>query len=561
MRNSLTSCLVAFLAVGLVVPRAVRGQSAPPIDPANALQSITHTLDAGSGVRFLYTGRTMGHYRIPDSQNPDNVPDARCVATKSVAAQDFELALQDSVLTAWKGQTVLVGAGDNFAPELEARNFCKPPNATSSSMAKQDYSWDQANQKWCFEHDVKPGSNVCDSHLEEILATGMGIIPSDNVARFFIDEEYAALVPGKHDFYFGAERLRQVARFLASTPIPGHARSHLDSVQMLGANLVIGTNWKKPHKTLPDIERAPWFIPRYPTVQDLLGRSLNQLDNSGLLATGLKFTGVSDGGTVYPWFMGVSVQVTGPDPNGDVVSALKGASAFICPSNKEADPNQLTWPLGPPNGQKPCSSLLAIQDATGDGAKFQFRFAVANTSNLSPGGNYGFCLNAPQSDLHDGKSNDSHFYCVRFSVDVPLLQSTWGQPISPIAAASNSSFKEPEPYVLLPGTHSAPSVAIFGALDPHLTEYVGILNTSWSNEKKRYLTAASVKDPAEALRQLLEYFDAQHPEFKDDSTNMEGGSGDSRKKVLKVLLAQMGPQAAQILATRLGKFDVVVSAD
>jgi 2',3'-cyclic-nucleotide 2'-phosphodiesterase (5'-nucleotidase family) len=36
----------------------------------------------------------------------------------------------------------------------------------------------------------------------------------DNVAQYFIDELYDAIVPGKHDFYFGPERLRELANLL-----------------------------------------------------------------------------------------------------------------------------------------------------------------------------------------------------------------------------------------------------------------------------------------------------------------------------------------------------------
>ena len=46
------------------------------------------------------------------------------------------------------------------------------------------------------------------------------MIPMDNVANFFVREGYAALVPGKQDFYFGPERTRELARFMASQPIP-----------------------------------------------------------------------------------------------------------------------------------------------------------------------------------------------------------------------------------------------------------------------------------------------------------------------------------------------------
>jgi hypothetical protein len=48
------------------------------------------------------------------------------------------------------------------------------------------------------------------------VAEGNGRIPTDNVACFLSRAGYTAIVPGKQDFHFGPERLRQIARFLAS---------------------------------------------------------------------------------------------------------------------------------------------------------------------------------------------------------------------------------------------------------------------------------------------------------------------------------------------------------
>jgi hypothetical protein len=72
--------------------------------------------------------------------------------------------------------------------------------------------------------------------LKELLVRGEGTIPRDNVGCFLAAAGFSAVVRGKHDFYFGTERLRQSARFMA-----GIGQTGYKPVQMLGANLVIRT--------------------------------------------------------------------------------------------------------------------------------------------------------------------------------------------------------------------------------------------------------------------------------------------------------------------------------
>src|SRR5436305_6089162 len=60
---------------------------------------------------------------------------------------------------------------------------------------------------------------------------------------------YEAVVPGKHDFYFGPERLRELARFLAQE----QGRFH--SVQMLAANLSIVTTEPDAFPRIPESQR------------------------------------------------------------------------------------------------------------------------------------------------------------------------------------------------------------------------------------------------------------------------------------------------------------------
>ena len=95
--------------------------------------------------------------------------------------------------------------------------------------------------KWVPNEDVPDNSPLGKKVIE-----GRGTIPNDNVGCFLAAARYAAIVPGKHDFYFGAERVRQLARFMA-----GLNSDEYQPVQMLGANLVISTSPVNDQPLLP----------------------------------------------------------------------------------------------------------------------------------------------------------------------------------------------------------------------------------------------------------------------------------------------------------------------
>src|SRR5208282_915671 len=127
------------------------------------------------------------------------------------------------------------------------------------------------------------------------LSNGDGTIPTDNVACFLRRAGYAAIVPGKYDFYYGPERLRELARFLASPEEAGGYRP----VEMLGANLVIDTEWKSDHKPVGDSQDpphfAPWIKPQF-------------ADKNQNLAFPTAAS-PKDGGKVYPWLPGAELNL------------------------------------------------------------------------------------------------------------------------------------------------------------------------------------------------------------------------------------------------------------
>lgn len=148
--------------------------------------------------RIVYTGRTLGYYRIPDLQPAS--PSATCPSGNDEPAQVKAFREQISAIS---GSKILVATGDNFGPDLGARSLC---NSNGELIPKERSPW--------------PGS--------------------DNVANFFRTLGFSAIVPGKLDFHYGPERLRIIASYLAAKDGPG------TPVQMLGANFTIETTVADP---------------------------------------------------------------------------------------------------------------------------------------------------------------------------------------------------------------------------------------------------------------------------------------------------------------------------
>ena len=105
-----------------------RQKPAPVALPAQDNSAQDNKVDA---IRILYTGKTFGYFRIPDWQGPsalgDGCKDPVRQKDKSDAAAEFEQLLKTEFQIDKTKGAILVGTGDNFAPEIEARDFCDPP--------------------------------------------------------------------------------------------------------------------------------------------------------------------------------------------------------------------------------------------------------------------------------------------------------------------------------------------------------------------------------------------------------------------------------------------------
>ena len=127
-----------------------------------------------------YTGALFGYYRI---ESPNHVKDAR-EGSPIRKFHDDRLGHESRLL---------LGMGDNFAPEF---------GASIQLVGTGD----------C-EQKIKSGAR--DPYPPEILYKESDRYARradcDNVANFLMQEKYRAVVPGREDFIYSAEWLRQLA--------------------------------------------------------------------------------------------------------------------------------------------------------------------------------------------------------------------------------------------------------------------------------------------------------------------------------------------------------------
>src|SRR5579864_2510872 len=538
------------------------------------LAAFTPAQEIKSQVRILYTGRLFGYYYANDtsaqgftecSDHPD-APDTFADSTRPFLADLAELKSHPEGFP-----TILLGTGDNFAPEIEARVFSNPPRSLQSNNyaphEKELYSWNyiapQANGDpqlgWI------PNRLVSGSLYKDMLA-GKSFIPADNVACFLRYAHYDAVVPGKHDFHFGPERLRLLARVLASPPTDSNLYT---PVQMLGTNLVIKTSWASDHEPIPRT-----FIP------GKLGKQFYRTVPPKLAAVKLS---ISNGKSVYPWLQFVTVIGKLPEGTHAYLWDVSGKDPFI--------PQVPQCPGAAPCNELPVNDKGIWFNLPEDWHKGE-HFSV-----LKPGRDYSLCLtDTPVM----GDSKDVGISCTWFSVFEPFFlypstRPTQGTGIDKCKGQGPSPddhcYTDPEPFVWKesksPNGPPSDEVVIFGVVDPGMQQHVGEWNALWMDIKGRHLashkpddrrdlrTSVSFEDPLEALSQIVQYFDRKycldHPQpgqsqnVGDIDTGCRKGTG-TRFIGSRILLAEMPPPQALSLSVYinkqsgiLGNFDAVIS--
>lgn len=486
----------------------------------------------------------MGYFRSPSLQAPNQIgcpslDQARNAANPDDRASNAAAVTLRRVSNIPDG-AILLGTGDNFSPQLEARTFNPAPAPASSGAPanrlppaqKELYAWHREQTRWVHYEQIR---NIPPLHAR--LLTGTNSIPSDNVACYLAAAGYTAVVPGKHDFYFGPERLRQLARFMANENENG-----LKPVQMLGANLVIKTSLISPKEVAEDAKKWAW-------------------------PEKLSVLNIGDGNEVYPWLSHARVKLVEFTPNNEILVRLREIlrrEVFTETELRDAV-NQIGIPTVPADAAKlkdlfdnlnnlstqdvyvcpagkdrndikvdascrldPAERTFRVVD---DSVVEDFGFKLPRDDDhlvLEPGKNHGLVLQARGAVKTCADENVS---CIRFRTRLPLFHFS-------DSAGDESHF--PKRYVY----REKDNVVIFGVIDPTLGQQVGVLNFSWNNVNKDNSTVVGVEDPVEALQTQLDFFNRTHPKFDG----------------VKILLAQMGPERARALGARFPEFQIVVTA-
>src|SRR5713226_988173 len=174
---------VCVFALSLEIPARLQAQQ-KPVPESSAAQEASPTTGESkvpdpNTIRILYTGRLLGYFRVPDWQGPE-VNGGGCdpvkQAGKSTAANDFDNLLVEKHARG----AILVGTGDNFAPEIEARDFCSPPADQTGvpgpyrRVAKELFGWD--GTAWLTNEKIQEQDLKDPNTLRYRLAHGGGTI-------------------------------------------------------------------------------------------------------------------------------------------------------------------------------------------------------------------------------------------------------------------------------------------------------------------------------------------------------------------------------------------------
>jgi hypothetical protein len=476
---------------------------------------------------ILYTGRLMGYARTPDTQRLSDIPpfpDNRDKQDNRIAAKYLKLF---QTFGSHDEAVFRLGMGDNFAPDLASRTFELQENVTvphnqvlPKEVREPKDRFDFFAGAW---HWVEPANRKDPAYLTAKQQMGLGhaSIPYDNVAQFLIRAGYQVLVPGKHDFYYGPDRLRSLAALLEQ-----------NGVRMLGSNLIISTTrapqfdnvYPRTPERLQDHPYNTGFTVAAPDLPDvILPYKQEFVVKNGLmvLRKGTKntvpqteFKKLTAAQVDYaPQFADVQIcreANTPTDGNPGGVQPPGGPEA-VC---MQLVPAIHACPAPLPHQASTCSVLAASAKVSQD-AVYLFKYA---TDQLVPGLNHLFCA----------KANGAKWTCQPFQVEMPMFW--YGSAVPPL------------PYALLHSTQM--DLAVFGVVDPDLLSNVGLLNYGWLNDKDRWDTVAKVVSADYAIKQALE------------ACNRDAACRGAHK----VVMAQMSyAKAAQLITKFKEVFDAVIS--
>jgi hypothetical protein len=512
--------------------------------------------------QILYTGRTLGYARVPDQQT---IPASHLDVPNTIAKEFLE---QFRIATRTDITQIRLAMGDNFSPDLFGRSLLvtgKPVKACDGSGAYAPYIH---LPKDYFNYDDAKGFWTVWCDPDTSLAPGPF---RDNVADFLIKAGYDAVVPGKHDFYFGPGYLRQIGKFLADADKP---------VRMLGENLIVASTLAagpmNAHPRIPERLAEPCHYDTgrghdcYHT--DFGPASLDLPDNvlpwkqqfllHGARRAKKKGTTELFRSDELKFFKDAAVDYTdlfNPELVEIVIEPLPPVGITAGDPSKTPQPTSTRHKLiaadqacadgGVALGhlRATCQALYPESDGKYDREKRKastdktFLFQAPD-GHLEPGRNHMFCVKpAEKIDIFGSDTA----ICKPFAVQVPMF---WpidpnGQPQRSAAMCKgNSNYSCPYAWA----GNDKLKLAVFGVVDPDLLSNVGMLNTVWWNHNTAWDTAVQVTAADYALLQTLELCNAS----------------DECRKAPKVLMAQMSyARATQLLANSSfsGVFDAVVT--
>ncbi|MBM3737141.1 MAG: hypothetical protein FJW39_15280 [Acidobacteria bacterium] len=457
---------------------------------------------AQTGPSIFYTGRTLGYLRHPDRQTDK---DDACKQPDGNALPQVKAFLEE--LNRWPaGDRLLLGLGDNLAGEGNSRMLY----LNGKPKPKDELEPVHENGAWVWK------TKLTDAQQKKLLS-GRSTLPADNVACFLIHAGYAALVPGKHDFHFGPERLRQIARLLAR-----------HGTHMLATNLSISTTQSNAPPPRPDyLKKLPFRTSSTGVSVDLPDVVLPWLKRVRLRGA-FRFQRALD-----EFSSAAAVERADPAERPAKIT-IKDESATtydvewrmqrveLCEADRPGNPDSISPGPG-------CTPLNPAYAALGRGRPTNdVDLDFPPGFEWKAGQNYGLCI-------YEAGANQP--YCARFSVHTPFFQYPLG-------------FGDaPDPYVLRES--NGHKFAIFGVVDTDLRDHVGLLNDTWlyrtsasDNKNRREDVSVVVADPVRALQQLLQHCDA-NPDCRDRR---------------RILLAHMPHDRASLLPLRLGqRFDLILA--
>lgn len=496
-------------------------------------------------VDVFYTGKTFGYLRVPDVQATDL--ESCSGLTSTGATKDF-LSLLAKMREEAPAGAVMVGMGDNFGPNLYGRTIFST-KAEAPHLPKDFFIWPTSGGKWIRDDHSR------DDDFRKHKAT----IPADNVGCFFRLAGYDAIVPGKHDFEAGPERLIQLANVLRK------ADGNLGETWMLGANLSIST-------------KAPDDKPPLPLYQ-----LENQLKHQGRLVHGGVTYSVQFPPTVnqrptpspklpdviFPWMREITVEnafeLTEPGGAHFKVGNLVGEWKLSAHPSK-AQALQLTASHGQRahlTSKGRASLPVDVQLKVGQVELCKAVGTVRDSWGFLPAKNVNMdCRPLQEKKSEPEKASTAHTtgkivyelpealvqdtnygLCIEISVKPPVRSCAPFYVSKPLFLDAANPQQALKPIRMV--KRGGATVAIFGVVDPDTQNRIARMNYGWWNSDTRFETTVKISDPGQAILQAM----------------MECEKTDGCTEARKVLLAQMPAfKARQMLANVDGAtFDLVVA--